>query len=130
MGAFLTSCMFSGKTIESNKEVDPKKDEPAKTFELNKEFNLKKNETAQISETELKIKMLGAGHDISESGETPYCKIEVSYKGKTSEREVSIRDEAGFGDLLIDVTKVDEQGGAKGSDPFANTNCSFLVKRK
>lgn len=102
----------------------------AKTVELNKEFNLKKDQVAKVSGTDLKIKMLGAGHDISESGETPYCNIEISYKGKTSEREVNIRDEAKVGDLLIDVKKVDERGDAKGSDPFANTNCTFLIKRK
>ena len=80
----------------------------AKTFDLNQEFNLNKDEIAKIADTNLQIRMIGAGHEISESGGNVYCKIELNYNGETLEREVNLGSSAKYAGLEVKITAVDE----------------------
>ena len=42
----------------------------------------------------------------------------------------SVKDSAVFDDLVINIKGIEIKSGAKGSDPFKNTNCTFVVTRK
>lgn len=101
-----------------------------KTFDLNKKFNIKKDEVIRVNQTNLRVKLLGAGHDITESGGSSYCNIELNYNENYFVNEVYVGNSAEYYKYIVEVIAVDERGDAKGSDPFANTNCTFLVKRK
>lgn len=101
-----------------------------KTYNLSQEFNLKKGEVIRISQTNLRITMKGAGHDITESGENAYCSLELNYNENYSDREVYLGHSVRYDKYSVEIIAVDEKGGAMGSDPFANTNCTIIVRRE
>jgi hypothetical protein len=97
---------------------------PGKTVNTDEYFTLKQGEAVNVSGTDLKLKMLENGTAQRPSGgDSVFCKIEVSYKGKAEEKILEVSGFASYGQWNLRVEKVNT-----GIDP-SRTSCLLIVTK-
>jgi hypothetical protein len=76
-----------------------------KTVSPGEYFTLKSGESVRVNNADIRVKMLENGTSQRPSGDSVFCKIEVTYKGKTEEKTLEVGSFASYNEWNLRLEK-------------------------